>query len=79
LEREIAEESGLVVSAEEQLKIRTDRETSRLDFTVVGKFIGGDFKPSHEVSEYGFYSFEKLPLISKSQLLLINFALKKHR
>lgn len=72
LEREIGEESGFVVSIEEQLKIRTDRENSRLDVVVVGKYIGGEFKPSSEVSEFGFFSFENLPLISKSQVLLID-------
>lgn len=75
LEREIMEESGLVVSAEEQLKLRTDRETSRLDVTVVGQHIGGEFKKSYEVCEFGFFSFENLPLISKNQLLLIEYAL----
>src|SRR3990167_7280640 len=67
LEREIGEESGLVVSVDKQLKIRTDRETSRLDVTMIGKYIGGEFKPSHEVSEFGFFSFENLPLIAKNQ------------
>lgn len=71
LEREIEEESGFVVSAEEQLNIRTDRQSSRLDVTVIGKHIGGEFKPSREVSEFGFFSLENLPDISKNQLLLI--------
>lgn len=71
LEREVAEESGLIISGDEQLKIRTDRETSRLDITVVGKHIGGEFEKSEEVSEHGFFSFENLPDISKNQLLLI--------
>lgn len=79
LEREIEEESGLIVSGEEEIKIRTDRETSRLDVTVVGKYIGGEFKPSHEVSEFGFFSFDKLPLISKNQLLLIEYALQSRK
>jgi 8-oxo-dGTP diphosphatase len=72
LEREIEEESGFIVSAEEQFNIRTDRESSRLDVTVVGKYIGGEFKSSPEVSEFGFFSFENLPHISKSQLILID-------
>ncbi|MDO8452408.1 MAG: NUDIX domain-containing protein [bacterium] len=76
IEREIEEESGLVVSADAQLKVRTDRESSRLDLTVVGKFMGGEFKKSHEVSEYGFFAFEDLPVISKKQLLLIQLALQ---
>lgn len=76
LEREIQEESGFVVSAEEELKIRTDRETSRLDIIVVGKYIGGEFKKSREVSEFGFFSLENLPPISNNQLLLIDNVLK---
>lgn len=77
LEREIMEESGLVVSSDEQLKIRTDRENARLDVTIVGKYIGGEFKPSHEVSDFGFFAFANLPFISKNQLLLIEHTLHK--
>lgn len=75
LEREIEEETGLVVSADEQLKTRTDRDTARLDITIVGKFIGGEFRASKEVSEYGFFSFPNFPRISKTQLLMIERAL----
>ncbi len=75
LEREIKEESGLVVSAEEELKIRTDRDNARLDITVVGQYIGGEFRKSHEVCEFGFFSFENFPHISRNQLLLIEYAL----
>jgi len=79
LEREIAEESGLVVSVDKQFKMRTDRETSRLDVVVTGAFIGGEFKASHEVTEFGFFAFADLPQISKSQLLLIESALQKRK
>jgi len=75
LEREIKEESGFIVSADEQMKTRTDREVARLDLCYVGKCIGGEFIPSTEVVEYGFFSFENLPLIPKSQLFLIKQAL----
>lgn len=75
LEREIEEESGLIISADEQVNIRTDRKTSRMDITIIGKYIGGEFKSSHEVSEYGFFSFETLPRISKNQLLVIERAI----
>ncbi|HMS23001.1 MAG TPA: NUDIX domain-containing protein [Candidatus Levybacteria bacterium] len=71
LEREIEEESGFIVSADEEVRIRTDRNSSRLDITVTGKFMGGEFKPSAEVSEYGFFTLKNLPNISKNQLLLI--------
>lgn len=76
LEREIEEESGLTVSADQSLKIRTDRESARLDVFVVGKFIGGEFRPSSEVSEYGFFTPGNLPAISKNQLLMIDQAIQ---
>src|SRR5471030_2395942 len=41
LEREIKEETSLIVSADTRMKIRTDRETARLDITYTGLFIGG--------------------------------------
>ncbi len=79
LEREIKEESDLTVCGEEQYKIRTDRETSRLDITVIGKYIVGEFKSSTEVSEYGFFPFSNLPAISKNQLLLISDVLQSRK
>ncbi len=77
LEREIKEETDLVVSADVRMKIRTDRETARLDITYAGLFIGGEFKPSKEVSDAKFFSFENLPIIRKDQLIFIETALKK--
>ncbi len=78
LEREIMEESGLTVSADAELETRTDRDSARIQLSYVGKFIGGKFVPSAEVTEYGLFSFENLPLISQKQLLLIQFALKEY-
>src|SRR5258708_6132534 len=56
LEREIEEESSLIVSVDEELKIRTDREQARVDICFVGKLMGGEFKKSSEVSEARFFS-----------------------
>lgn len=78
LEREIKEESGLVVSVDEPLKTRTDRDSARLDMCYTGILIGGDFIPTHEVSEYGFFSQDKLPLLRKNQVFLIDQALKQN-
>jgi ADP-ribose pyrophosphatase YjhB (NUDIX family) len=77
LEREIKEESGMIVSADQELKVRTDRESARIDITVVGTYIGGEFAPSHEVSEYGFFDFPTFPKIAKSQVMLIHEACKE--
>lgn len=74
LEREVKEESGLVVSIDYSLKTRTDRHFARLDLCYTGVFIGGEFTPSHEVSQYGFFALDKLPLLRKNQLFLIEQA-----
>lgn len=76
LEREIKEESGFVVSIDDSLKTRTDRDFARLDLCYTGILIGGDFTPSHEVSQYGFFALDKLPLLRKNQLFLIDLATK---
>lgn len=77
LEREILEESGLVVSADSVLKTRTDRDTARLDICYVGTFIGGEFTPTYEVTEYGFFSPDKFPLLRNNQTFLIDQALRQ--
>jgi len=76
LEREIKEESGFVVSIDDSLKTRTDRDFARLDLCYTGILIGGDFTPSHEVSAFGFFAPDKLPLLRKNQLFLIDQAVK---
>ncbi len=76
LEREIKEESGLIVSVDDSLKTRTDRGTARLDICYTGQLIGGDFSPTHEVSEFGFFSMNNFPLLRKNQVILIDQALK---
>jgi 8-oxo-dGTP diphosphatase len=76
LEREIKEESGFVVSIDDSLKTRTDRDFARLDLCYTGKLIGGNFTPSHEVSQYGFFTLDNLPLLRKNQLFLIDEATK---
>lgn len=79
LEREIKEESNLVVSADEPLKTRTDRDGARLDMCYTGVFIGGEFTPSNEVSEYGFFSQDKMPLLRSNQVFLIEAALQQKK
>lgn len=79
IEREIKEESQLTVSADELLKTRTDRAGSRLDMCFVGAFIGGEFKPGNEVSEYGFFSQDAMPLLRSNQVFLIDQALQQKK
>ena len=79
LEREIKEESGLVVSVDQSLKTRTDRDSSRLDICYTGVLIGGNFTPTHEVSEFGFFAQDKLPLLRSNQVFLIDTAIKERQ
>lgn len=79
LEREIKEESNLVVSVDDSLKTRTDREGARLDMCYTGVFIGGEFTPSHEVSAYGFFSQDTMPLLRSNQVMLIESALQQKK
>ena len=79
LEREIKEESRLVVSVDAPLSTRTDRTGSRLDMCYTGVFIGGEFTPSKEVSAYGFFSQDKMPLLRSNQVFLIEKALLQKR
>ncbi len=71
LAREVEEETGFIVRIDEELRIRTDRETARLDISLIGRYIGGVFRQSHEVSEAGFFPFDNLPVLSQNQLMLI--------
>lgn len=76
LEREIEEESGLIVSVDESVKTRTDREFARLDLCYTGVLIGGEFTPTHEVTEYGFFAVDELPLLRQNQVFLIDLVLQ---
>jgi len=79
LEREIKEESCLVVSVDAPLETRTDRTGSRLDMCYTGVLIGGEFTPSQEVSAYGFFSQDTMPLLRSNQVFLIEEALSAKR
>jgi ADP-ribose pyrophosphatase YjhB (NUDIX family) len=78
LEREIKEESGFIVSVDKSFKTRTDRTSSRLDLCYLGLFIGGEFKKSEEVSDYGFFAQDRMPLLRSNQVFLIEEALHQN-
>ena len=79
LEREILEESGLSVSIDWRMKVRTDRETARLDISYIGTHIGGTFTPSAEVIEARFCSLDDLPPIRRDQLFQIERAIEQRK
>lgn len=75
VEREVKEESGLVVSADETLNLRTDRVGARLDIIIKGKYIGGNFKPSKEVKKAKLFAFDKIPRLPRDQYFFVAKAL----
>jgi len=79
LTREILEESGLTVSIDWRMKVRTDRETARLDISYIGTYIGGTFTPSAEVVEARFCSLDDLPPIRRDQLFQIERAIEQRK
>lgn len=75
LEREIFEETGFTVSADTRIRIKTHLETTRIDITYIGTFIGGEFKQCAEVSEAAFFAFDELPKLTSDHIVIINHAI----
>ncbi len=69
--REIEEETGLKVKIEKIIRTRHDPDTARLDISCFGKFVGGKFRPSAEVTEFEFFPWDALPTIGENQTKLI--------
>lgn len=78
LAREIKEETGFIVAVDQEIRIKTDRETARLDISLRGRYKGGTFRPSAEVPEAGFFAIDSLPLVSQNQLMLIQEVVGKN-
>lgn len=79
VEREIFEETKLVVKMEKIIRTSHDALNPRLDISCFGHFVKGKFVPSAEVSECGFYAFEDIPFIGKKQTRLIEKILREER
>lgn len=77
LAREIEEETGFIVRIDEEVRTKTDRDTARLDISLIGTYISGTFRASDEVKQAAFFAFDKLPLLSQNQLMLIKGVLDK--
>ena len=43
----------------------------------IGIFIGGEFVPTKEISEYGFFSIDTMPLLRSNQVFLIDEVLQQ--
>lgn len=61
LKREIFEECGFNVELSSIFKTNYYKNPTCIDIIFIGKWIGGSFKPSEEISSYNFYKFDELP------------------
>jgi ADP-ribose pyrophosphatase YjhB (NUDIX family) len=61
IEREVLEESGLLIKALHPLVVGGDRDLRRLDLIFLCQLVGGTFQQSAEVSDAGFFELSALP------------------
>lgn len=79
LAREVLEETNLQINVEKIIRTSPDPTNARLDISCYGEFLQGRFKASDEVSDYGFFAYEKLPHIGKHQKKLIEKVLRREK
>ena len=69
--REVHEETGLVVDVEKLLLVKT-WPRDKVGLYYLCKLRAGNFQPSDEVSEYGYFSMADLPDVRPFDIGLIN-------
>ena len=79
LEREIFEETNFSVIIEKIIKTKHDQDTAKLDMCYIGTYQEGEFKKSHEVVDYGFFSRDKLPPLIDDQYGQIDLAYRHYQ
>ncbi|HEX8918430.1 MAG TPA: NUDIX domain-containing protein [Chloroflexota bacterium] len=77
LERELREETGFTIEALEPALVYAHRKRRHLNLVYRGRYIGGLFKPSLEVSEAQFFSLDGLPPMLEDQLWVVREVLRK--
>ncbi len=61
IEREIGEETGLIVRAERPVRSTREKGTPALHIIFSARLVGGEFRPSPEVDEIRFFPLASLP------------------
>lgn len=72
--REFSEESGLQIEVIQHLKVNSAREFPHLSIVYLCKITGGEFRPSHEVSEMKYFDVNNLPIMLFAEKDLIRWA-----
>jgi ADP-ribose pyrophosphatase YjhB (NUDIX family) len=72
LARELAEEAGLIVRVTRPLLARSGSVFKRLDLVYQCEWVEGEFRPSAEVAEMGWFAHNSLPVLMHSQYDMMN-------
>lgn len=78
LEREVYEESRLRVQVVGPLLVETAPRVARLDLIFWGSWLGGEFKPSSEVTEARFFTIDTLPELIPEQKKAVLAAVRQY-
>lgn len=75
--REFHEETGMKIEIEKLLRVSSAREFPHLGIVYLCKITGGEFKPSHEISEMKYFDPDDLPVMLFAEKDLICWAAKE--
>ena len=75
--REFHEETGMQIEVVRLLRVASAREFPHLGITYLCKITGGEFKPSHEISEMKYFAVDDLPIMLFAEKDLIRWAVKE--
>jgi len=75
--REFYEETGMQIQVEKLLTVSSAREDHHLTVVYLCKITGGEFKPSHEISEMKYFDVNDLPRMLFAEKDLIRWAAKE--
>ncbi len=75
--REFKEETGMQIEIEKLLRVVSAREDRHLTVVYLCKIVGGEFQPSHEISEMRFFDVNDLPKMLFAEKDLIRWAAGK--
>lgn len=75
--REFYEETGMTIEIERLLKIASAKEFPHLGIVYLCKITGGEFNPSHEISEMKYFDPSDLPVMLFAEKDLIRWAAKE--
>lgn len=77
--REFYEETGMQIQIERLLTVVSAREDHHLTVVYLCKITGGEFKPSHEISEIQYFDVNDLPRMLFAEKDLIRWAANRGR